>query len=169
MMMFGGGPACRRRRSTAGACARLRPGRAVDRGPGRRRRAAGAVRSARDRTADRRRLGIRVDQPGSIQADNGAGLTKGIIGLVNKGQPRKPDDWGSLRRGRGARRAASTISRPTRPSTRRRSASKACRATARRRSSRWRSTSASRSCSSDRRARAARSCTAATGAKRWRT
>ena len=33
----------------------------------------------------------------SIQADNGAGLTKGIIGLVNKGQPRKPDDWGSLR------------------------------------------------------------------------
>src|SRR5215475_8859860 len=35
--------------------------------------------------------------PGSIQADNGAGLTKGIIGLVNKGEPRKPDDWGSLR------------------------------------------------------------------------
>jgi hypothetical protein len=35
--------------------------------------------------------------PASIQADNGAGLTKGIIGLVNKGQPRRPDDWGSLR------------------------------------------------------------------------
>jgi hypothetical protein len=35
--------------------------------------------------------------PGSVQADNGAGLTKGIIGLVNKGQHRKPDDWGSLR------------------------------------------------------------------------
>jgi hypothetical protein len=35
--------------------------------------------------------------PTSIQADNGAGLTKGIIGLVNKGEPRKPDDWGSLR------------------------------------------------------------------------
>ena len=33
----------------------------------------------------------------SIQADNGAGLTRGIIGLVNKGQARKPDDWGSLR------------------------------------------------------------------------
>ena len=31
-----------------------------------------------------------------IQADNGAGLTKGIIGLVSKGQPRKPDDWGVL-------------------------------------------------------------------------
>ncbi len=35
--------------------------------------------------------------PASIQADNGAGLTRGIIGLVNKGQARKPDDWGSLR------------------------------------------------------------------------
>ena len=35
--------------------------------------------------------------PSSIQADNGDGLTKGIIGLVNKGQPRKPDDWGTLR------------------------------------------------------------------------
>ncbi len=35
--------------------------------------------------------------PASIQADNGAGLTKGIIGLVNNGQPRKPDDWGALR------------------------------------------------------------------------
>lgn len=35
--------------------------------------------------------------PTSIQADNGAGLTKGIIGLVNKGQYRKPDDWGALR------------------------------------------------------------------------
>ncbi len=33
----------------------------------------------------------------SIQADNGAGLTQGIIGLVNKGQPRKADDWGALR------------------------------------------------------------------------
>jgi lysophospholipase L1-like esterase len=35
--------------------------------------------------------------PASIQADNGSGLTKGIIGLVNKGQPRTPDDWGALR------------------------------------------------------------------------
>ncbi len=44
--------------------------------------------------------------PGSIQADNGAGLTKGVIGLVNKGQPRKPDDWGALRAwGWGASRA----------------------------------------------------------------
>lgn len=41
--------------------------------------------------------GYATISPNSIQADNGAGLTKGIIGLVNKGQPRKPDDWGSLR------------------------------------------------------------------------
>jgi len=33
----------------------------------------------------------------TIQADNGAGLTQGIIGLVNKGQPRQPEDWGALR------------------------------------------------------------------------
>lgn len=33
----------------------------------------------------------------SIQADNGGGLTKGIVGLVNQGQPRKLDDWGALR------------------------------------------------------------------------
>ncbi len=32
-----------------------------------------------------------------VQADNGAGLTSGIIGLVNKGQPRSLDDWGVLR------------------------------------------------------------------------
>ena len=35
--------------------------------------------------------------PWSIQADNGAGLVKGIIGLVNRGQRRRPDDWGALR------------------------------------------------------------------------
>jgi len=35
--------------------------------------------------------------PSSIQADNAQGLTKGIIGLVNKGQPRQPEDWGALR------------------------------------------------------------------------
>ncbi len=35
--------------------------------------------------------------PISIQADNGAGLMQGIIGLMNKGERRKPEDWGSLR------------------------------------------------------------------------
>jgi hypothetical protein len=41
--------------------------------------------------------GFALLDPASIQADNGAGLTRGIIGLTNHGQPRKPDDWGSLR------------------------------------------------------------------------
>ena len=38
-----------------------------------------------------------VLSPTSYQADDGASLTAGIIGLMNKGQPRKPDDWGVLR------------------------------------------------------------------------
>ncbi len=33
----------------------------------------------------------------SIQPDNGAGLTRGIIGLTNRGQRRTPDQWGALR------------------------------------------------------------------------
>jgi hypothetical protein len=41
--------------------------------------------------------GYATIEPASIQADNGAGLTRGVIGLVNQGQPRTPDDWGSLR------------------------------------------------------------------------
>ena len=41
--------------------------------------------------------GYAIIDPSSIQADNGAGLTRGIIGLVNKGQPRNPEDWGALR------------------------------------------------------------------------
>jgi hypothetical protein len=50
--------------------------------------------------------GVATINPNSIQADNGGGLTKGVIGIVNKGQPRKPDDWGALRAwGWGASRA----------------------------------------------------------------
>jgi hypothetical protein len=41
--------------------------------------------------------GYAILVPNSIQADNGAGLTAGIIGLCNKGEPRKADDWGALR------------------------------------------------------------------------
>jgi len=38
-----------------------------------------------------------VLEPASVQADNAAGLDKGIIGLVNQGRPRSLDDWGALR------------------------------------------------------------------------
>ncbi|OKS87316.1 hypothetical protein RG47T_2776 [Mucilaginibacter polytrichastri] len=41
--------------------------------------------------------GYALIDPGSFQADNAEGLTRGIIGLVNRGQPRKPEDWGALR------------------------------------------------------------------------
>jgi hypothetical protein len=41
--------------------------------------------------------GFALLDPASIQADDGTGITRGIIGLVNKGQPRKPEDWGALR------------------------------------------------------------------------
>jgi hypothetical protein len=41
--------------------------------------------------------GYAVYIPTSVQEDNGEGLTAGIIGLMNKGQPRKVDDWGALR------------------------------------------------------------------------
>ncbi|HOV98250.1 MAG TPA: acetylxylan esterase [Bacteroidota bacterium] len=41
--------------------------------------------------------GYAILVPTSYQEDFGAGLTKGIIGLANKGNRRKPDDWGALR------------------------------------------------------------------------
>jgi hypothetical protein len=41
--------------------------------------------------------GFVLFDPASVQADDGAGITRGIIGLLNKGQPRKPEDWGALR------------------------------------------------------------------------
>ena len=67
--------------------------------------------------------GYAVISPNSVQADSGGrtgpdgtyqGLTTGIIGLCNKGQPRDADDWGSLRAWAWARAARWTTSRPTR-------------------------------------------------------
>ena len=50
--------------------------------------------------------GYAILTPTSVQADNGAGLTRGVIGLCNKGQPRGVEDWGALRAGAwGASRA----------------------------------------------------------------
>ncbi|MDR0757634.1 MAG: hypothetical protein LBF85_07305, partial [Tannerella sp.] len=40
--------------------------------------------------------GICSFSPNTIQPDNGAGLTSYLIGLVNKGNWRKPDDWGTI-------------------------------------------------------------------------
>jgi len=48
--------------------------------------------------------------PYSVQADNGAGLTAGIIGLVNGGKTRMPTEWGVLRAwGWGASRIADLL------------------------------------------------------------
>lgn len=41
--------------------------------------------------------GAAVIIPTSYQADNGAGLTEGIIGLINQGKRRSPSDWGTLK------------------------------------------------------------------------
>ena len=39
---------------------------------------------------------VAVVNTGAIQMDNGAGFHEGVIGLMSKGQDRKPDDWGVL-------------------------------------------------------------------------
>jgi hypothetical protein len=41
--------------------------------------------------------GYAILDPTSVQADEPAKLREGIIGLANRGHPRKPDDWGALR------------------------------------------------------------------------
>jgi len=41
--------------------------------------------------------GYAIVSPRSVQADNGAGLQQGIIGLGNHGKPRGLEDWGALR------------------------------------------------------------------------
>ncbi|MFZ2286997.1 MAG: BACON domain-containing protein [Bacteroidales bacterium] len=41
--------------------------------------------------------GVCVFDLNALQPDNGAGLTSYLIGLVNRGNWRKPDDWGTLR------------------------------------------------------------------------
>jgi hypothetical protein len=41
--------------------------------------------------------GVALLDTATIQADTGAGLREGIIGLVNTGAPRTPEQWGALR------------------------------------------------------------------------
>lgn len=47
--------------------------------------------------AIRRGYAFAILDPTSVQADNGGGLQRGIIGLANKGESRKPDQWGALK------------------------------------------------------------------------
>jgi hypothetical protein len=98
MMMFGGRSGMPAAPGTPPPPARgFGPGRAGAPGPG----TPGAPATPPDPPATEQLIadgwGYASINPASIQADNGAGLTKGIIGLVNKGQSRRPDDWGSLR------------------------------------------------------------------------
>jgi len=113
--------------------------------------------------------GFALFDTASVQADDGAGITRGIIGLVNKGQPRKPQDWGALRAGRGARAAVWTTSKPIRQSMRNTSASRESRVSVRPPWSQWHSISASPWCWSVPPERAVpRSC-GVTSVKLWRT
>lgn len=75
----------------AGATAAAAPAAAAGRGPG------GPAGPSSQELLIAAGWGYVMLNPASVQADNGAGLTKGVIGLVNKGEFRKPDDWGSLR------------------------------------------------------------------------
>jgi hypothetical protein len=45
----------------------------------------------------KRGWGFAILNPVSCQKDDGSGLAEGIIGLSNRGQPRKLDDWGVLK------------------------------------------------------------------------
>lgn len=112
--------------------------------------------------------GFALLDPTSIQADDGAGLTRGIIGLVNKGQPRHPEDWGALRAwGWGAGRALDYLETNSAVDAKH-VGIEASRDTARLLSLRWPSIRASRWCSLAPLAKAERRRCVATSARRWR-
>ena len=114
--------------------------------------------------------GFAIIVPNSIQADNGGGLTRGMIGLCNKGQVRKPDDWGALRAWAwGASRALDYFETDQAVDAKQVGIEGLSRYGKGRRWSRWRTISASPSASSAPRARAGQSSTAATSASWSRT
>ena len=107
---------------------------------------------------------------GSVQGDCGAGLQAGIIGLVNKGQPRKLDDWGGLSAwGWGASRVLDYLETDSAVDASRVGVQGHSRAGQGRARWPWRSTSGLPSATSARRVRAAPSSTAASTARRSRT
>src|SRR5262249_48209745 len=104
ILMFGSGGTLPEGISPTTPC--VVPGSAPPRGAGAPAAAAGAARgplpapgnagpSAQEQIA-MRGWGYASVSTASIQADNGQGLTCGIIGLVNKAQPRSLEDWGVL-------------------------------------------------------------------------
>lgn len=103
----------------------------------------------------------------AIQADSGAGLDAGIIGLVNGGIRGNPTTGGPLPRGRGGSAARSTILKRTRTWIRSASASRVIPDGARRRFSPPRWIRAGQSPIRAVRASAAQSCTATTWASQW--
>ncbi len=140
-------------------------------------RRAAASAAARPQAPGLARAGAREGGLGYaiLIPDDGSGRQRrrprdGIIGLTNKGQPRKLDDWGALRApGRGARAVRSTTSRPTSRWMRHASRSKGFPDTARRRSSPWPMSRASRSASSALPVPVARNCIAGISASASRT
>jgi hypothetical protein len=106
--------------------------------------------------------------PTSLQADKGDGLTEGIIGLVNHGQPRTLDDWERCGRGRGAPVGLWTISKQIKRWTQRRWELRGFRVTERLRWWRWPTIRVLRLDSSLLRERAARRFCDASLANRWR-
>ena len=92
MMQFGGGPIGAGRGGARGPAAPAAGAGKGPPGPGR-----GPAGPSWQQQVLAKGWGYATLATSTVQADNGAGLTQGIIGLVNKGQRRKPEDWGALR------------------------------------------------------------------------
>ena len=106
--------------------------------------------------------------PTSVQADNGAGLAGGIIGLMNRDSRASRMIGAHCGRGRGVPAACWIILRPMTRWTPGGSGLKAIRVMAKRRWWRWRMTRVLRWLTSVPPAKAGQNCIVATGVKRWK-